>query len=90
MMEEFQKGVLLNDGICKEANLEKVDTHTGIVTLHEGRYHQIKRMFGCFNCKVLELERIGMGKLMMKGLPRGEIKELTEEELQLIKAKWLT
>ena len=38
-------------------------TTLGIVTIREGRYHQIKRMFGCYGAKVLELNRIGMGNL---------------------------
>ena len=63
MINEFKKGVTLNDGICKTAGLEKLDTYIGKVTLTEGRYHQIKRMFGCFKAKVLELERIKIGAL---------------------------
>ncbi len=86
MITEFKKGVILNDGICKSSILEKIDKNTGIVTLTEGRYHQIKRMFGCFKAKVLELERIGMGNYKLpQNLKQGEYRELTKEELDKIK-----
>ena len=88
MIKDFHDGIMLNDGICKMANLEKINNNLGIVTLTEGRYHQIKRMFACFKANVIELERIGMGELMLpKDLQLGDIRELTEEELQKISVK---
>lgn len=86
MVDGFKDGVLLNDGVCKTASLEITGEKTGIVTLTEGRYHQIKRMFGCFGAKVVELKRIGMGSLMLPAdLPEGSCRELTNDELILIK-----
>ena len=86
MISGFKSGVMLNDGICKTASLKKIDTYKAIVTLTEGRYHQIKRMFGCFKAKVLELKRLSIGNyLLPEDLKLGEIKELTEEELNKIK-----
>lgn len=85
MVDGFKNGVILNDGECKEALLEITGTNTAVVTLTEGRYHQIKRMFGCFGAKVIELERISMGSLTLPSdLKRGECRELTEEELKKI------
>lgn len=86
MEEDFKKGIILNDGECKPANLEITGPNTGIVTLIEGRYHQIKRMFGCHNAKVIELNRIAMGNLYLPNdLKLGEIRELKVEELNLLK-----
>ena len=86
MTTQFKSGVSLNDGICKPANLDITGTYTGVVTLTEGRYHQIKRMFGCFKSKVIELHRIGMGNLMLpENLKEGQCRELTEEELKKLK-----
>ena len=83
MIEGFETGINLNDGKCKPAKLIKKDTNTGIVTLTEGRYHQIKRMFGCFNATVLELERISIGNLKLtKDLKEGEFKELSKLEIE--------
>ena len=62
--------------------------NTALVTLTEGRYHQIKRMFGCFGAKVIELQRIGMGNFILPyELKLGGCRELTEEELEKIKEK---
>ena len=85
MIKEFENGVTLNDGICKTAGLEKLDTYIGKVTLTEGRYHQIKRMFGCFGAKVVNLERIAMGNFQLPNdLKQGECRELTEKEIEEI------
>ena len=81
----FADGVELNDGICKEAGLEITGEHSAKVTLKEGRYHQIKRMFGCFGAKVTQLHRLAMGNLWLpEDLPVGQCRELTEEELKLL------
>ena len=85
MVSGFAAGVELNDGVCQEAKLEITGSHTGIVTLREGRYHQIKRMFGCFGGKVVRLHRLAMGNLFLpEDLPEGECRELTEDELKLL------
>ena len=86
MVNGFKDGVALNDGECKSAILQITGTYTGMVTLIEGRYHQIKRMFGCYGAKVIELQRIGMGDLILPdNLKMGECRELTEKELEKIK-----
>jgi len=88
MVEGFKKGVMLNDGECKSADLEITGEYTGRVVLTEGRYHQIKRMFGCYGAKVVELNRICMGNLYLpKDLKLGEIKEATLIELQKIQER---
>ena len=86
MVNGFKRGVILNDGECKTANLEITGTNTAVVTLTEGRYHQIKRMFGCYGAKVVELQRIGMGNFKLPNdLKIGECREITENELKKIK-----
>ena len=82
MKEGFERGVTLKDGDCKPAILEITGEYTANVTLLEGRYHQIKRMFGCYGAKVIALNRISMGSLKLpKDLKLGEIREATAEEL---------
>lgn len=84
----FSEGVMLNDGVCKAADLIKTGEKTAEVTLREGRYHQIKRMFGCFGAEVVELKRLGMGKLTLpEDLAEGECREMSEEELALLQKK---
>lgn len=88
MVYGFRDGVKLNDGECKSALLEKIDTNKCLVTLTEGRYHQIKRMFGCYKAKVLELKRICMGELYLPSdLGVGEVREVSDEELLKIQSK---
>ena len=88
MRERFLAGVVLNDGVCKAADLTKIDTRIALVTLREGRYHQIKRMFGCCGAVVVALKRLGMGKLYLpEDLAEGECRELTAEELALLQAR---
>ena len=88
MVEGFKNGVNLIDGECKSAELIITGEKSGTVILTEGRYHQIKRMFGCFGAKVLELERVGMGKFFLPDdLELGECREFTNEELLKITEK---
>ena len=88
MVKGFKDGVNLNDGECKSADLEITGEYTAIVTITEGRYHQIKRMFGCYGAKVVELNRICMGNLYLpKELRLGEVKEATQNELQKIQER---
>lgn len=65
------------------AELEIVDSHTALVTLYEGRYHQIKRMFGRFRNPVIGLHRISVGSILLdKGLAVGESRALTADEVK--------
>ena len=90
MVEGFKEGINLNDGECKSADLEITGEYTAKVTITEGRYHQIKRMFGCYGAKVIELNRICMGNLYLpKSLMLGEVKEATQDELQMIQERSL-
>jgi 16S rRNA pseudouridine516 synthase len=85
MQSGFAAGVALNDGICKPAKLVITGDNTCEVTLSQGRYHQIKRMFGCFGAKVTELRRLSMGGFSLPDdLPEGDCRELSENEIVLI------
>ena len=91
MVKGFKQGVNLNDGECKSADLQITGEYTAKVVITEGRYHQIKRMFGCYGAKVVELNRICMGNLYLpKELKLGEVKEATEVELQKMQERNIT
>lgn len=88
MVEKFAKGINLNDGECKSAILEILGKYTAKVTITEGRYHQVKRMFGCCGGKVLELKRICMGNLFLPDdLQEGMCRELSKEECLKLQEK---
>ena len=86
MVKGFEEGIPLKDGECKSSKLEIIDKNKGLVTLTEGRYHQVKRMFLYYKATVISLNRIKMGNLYLPSdLKVGEIRELSKEELMLIK-----
>ena len=86
MVTSFKNGVVLNDGVCQESLLEITGDNTAIVTLTEGKYHQIKRMFGLFNLGVNDLKRVSFAGLSLpQNLPEGGVYELSVNELKCIK-----
>ena len=90
MVRRFAEGIRLKDGVCRPAELTLEGEYTGVVTLREGRYHQIKRMFGCCGGTVTALHRLSMGALRLdEGLAPGECRPLTEEELLLLRRQEL-
>ena len=74
---------MLEDGYeTKPAEIELFeDGRSGIITLTEGKYHQIKRMLEALHNQITALERISFGPLLLdEGLLRGEWRELTPDE----------
>lgn len=85
MKTAFENGVALSDGVCKPAGLAFGGKYDCTVTLFEGRYHQIKRMFGCFGAKVVALRRLSMGGFCLpEKLSEGQCRELSANEIDLI------
>lgn len=81
MIDDFREGIKLKDFECKSSILEIIDKRHCYVTLTEGKYHQIKRMFKSYGITVTELKRISMGKLELPdSLKEGECRELTVDE----------
>lgn len=84
---KFKEGLTLADGTeLSSAGLEiGKDSHTAFVTITEGKYHQIKRMFGLFELGVNELKRVSFAGLELpETLLEGEVRELTVNELECI------
>ena len=61
---------------CAPAILRRIGNREAEVTVTEGRYHQIKRMFACQGCSVVELHRTGFGSLKLEGIAPGKWIEL--------------
>ena len=91
-IKAFQKGITLDDGyVCKEAKLEiqsaSEEGSEVLVTIQEGKFHQVKRMFEAVGKKVVYLKRIEFGTLKLdEELEEGEYRELTEEEIAILKS----
>ena len=78
----FAEGLHLSDFDAQPAKLEILGPHVGRVTVHEGKFHQVKRMFSAVGCEVTKLHRETFGSLVLDpSLPEGEWRELTENEL---------
>lgn len=91
-IKSFEEGVVLDDGyktmpsqlkILKSDELSEIE-----LTIHEGKFHQVKRMFESVGKKVVYLKRLSMGKLKLdESLGLGEYRELTDEEVKLIEKR---
>ena len=87
----FEKGITLDDGYkCLPAKLEIISASENgseiYVTIQEGKFHQVKRMFEAVDKSVVYLRRISMGSLNLdEDLEEGQYRELTEEELNSLK-----
>ena len=83
----FSAGLHLpSDEICKPADLTPLENNQARIVLHEGKYHQVKRMFAAVGNEVLALHREAMGSLYLdEGLNPGECRELTEDEIKKLK-----
>ena len=81
-VDAFAAGMTLGDGLmCLPAGLEPLAEGTCIVTLREGKFHQVKRMLATRGAPVLYLKRLSMGPLTLDAeLPIGGWRELTAEE----------
>ena len=81
-VQAFAAGLTLRDGLeCLPAKLEPLGPGESLVTVCEGKYHQVRRMMASRNMTVLYLERRQEGTLTLGNLPRGSVRELTEDEI---------
>lgn len=88
-IEEFKKGVTLDDDYktmpAELEILESDDISKIKLTIMEGKYHQVKRMFESIGMEVVYLKRLTMGPLVLdEDLELGEYRELTDDELRAL------
>ncbi|MCY6484399.1 pseudouridine synthase [Clostridium aestuarii] len=90
-IKAFKEGITIDDGYkCMPAKLEIISADENgseiNLTIQEGKFHQVKRMFEARGKEVVYLRRIKMGKLDLdESLSEGEYRELTEEEILMFK-----
>ena len=81
-VEAFAQGLPLRDGtLCLPARLDPLGPGESLITVCEGKYHQVRRMMASRNMTVTYLERRQEGPLTLGDLPRGAVRELTEQEV---------
>ncbi len=85
MKRKLEEGVELSDFTSKPCTVQLDDATHGRITVTEGKYHQIKRMFHAVGSEITYLERLTFAGLTLdKKLARGEWRELTEEEIKIL------
>lgn len=90
-VETFKRGVVFHGGYqCKPSSLTILESSDNLsratVTISEGKFHQVKKMFLCVGVKVTYLKRIRFGEFVLdENLAPGEYRELNEAELDLVK-----
>lgn len=84
---QFQNGIQLEDGyMCLPAKVVIDSKCHGYITIQEGKYHQVKRMFQAVGLEITSLKRISFGSLdLPEDLKEGEYRALTAEELQKLR-----
>ena len=84
----FAEGLTLGDGtVCLPAVLQPLGPGESLITVCEGKYHQVRRMMAARNMTVTYLERRQEGPLSLEGLPRGQARELLPEELLALESQ---
>lgn len=91
-VKAFAEGIVLDDGYRTMPSqlelLERGSISLVKVTIYEGKYHQVKRMFKAVDKEVIYLKRLSMGELILdESLKTGEFRELTKREMEIINIK---
>lgn len=88
-VDAFRGGVVLDDGYktlpAELKSISDTEPYMAEIVIHEGKFHQVKRMFEAVDNKVLFLKRTKMNRLPLdESLELGEMRELTAEEMELL------
>ena len=85
VIEKAKEGVALKDGsVCKSAVIERLGVGRSTISIREGMYHQVRRMYAALGLHVTYLRRIRIGSLTLGDLKPSETRELTEDEIELL------
>lgn len=85
--DTFEKGIKLmpEDIVTKPATMEIIDDYNCYLTIKEGKFHQVKRMFEKVGNEVVELKRVQIGDFKLpEELEEGDYRELTDEEMKIL------
>jgi len=84
----LEQGVeLRNDGIFKASNIKQTSSHQLSLAIHQGIYHQVKRMLAAVGNKVEKLHRSKIGELELPMLAKGEWTYLDQTQIELAKSR---
>lgn len=87
-VQAFADGLILRDAtVCRSAKLEPLGAGESLITVCEGKYHQVRRMMASRGMTVLYLKRVQEGSLTLGTLPLGQTRELTQQEIEDLEAE---
>lgn len=80
-LKDLENGINIGDYITMPAKIKKIENKKILLTIKEGKFHQVKRMLEAVSNKVLYLKRLSFGKLDLKDLELGEVREVLLEDI---------
>jgi len=87
-LNKLRRGVKIDDYTTSPAEVEIIEARDGYtklkITIHEGKNRQVRKMFEAVGCKVVELERISIGDVILGNLPLGRWRHLTSHEVNYL------
>ena len=78
---KIEEGIDIGSHKCLPSSIEIIDNTSIYITIFEGKYHQVKRMFKAVNNKVIYLKRVEFGNLSLSGMKLGDVKEIKREDI---------
>ncbi len=85
LVGKFKQGILLDGELTLPADLLILSDTTCELTIHQGKFHQVKRMFKKFGYEVTKLDRKSFAFLNHEDLELGKYRELTQDEINKLK-----
>lgn len=89
VISKLKKGIWLSDGRVRVHSMERIGVHGDAtrvrIVLREGHNREIRRMFAHFEHKVMRLERVAIGPIKIRKLPRGSARKATSEEIKMLR-----
>lgn len=85
VIKDFEEGIILDGELTLPAKLTILGKREAELTIHQGKFHQVKRMFLKYSLKVMELDRKSFAFLNHEDLEIGEYRELNKDEVQKLK-----
>ena len=86
MIKAFKEGVVLDGELTLPGELVILSSNVAELTIHQGKFHQVKRMFQKFNLTVVKLDRKSFAFLNHEDLPLGKYRKLSEEEINKLRS----
>lgn len=83
--EIVKNGIEIEDYKTMPGILEKLDSNKAYITIYEGKFHEVKKIFNKLGTNVTYLKRVSIAQLELGNLELGQVKKLTKEELDLLK-----